>query len=78
MKAYRFDGFTSLDELRLEEEADAEPQRDEVLVRFNAVSLNFRDIALIRDRYPLPHRKGLVPVSDGVGEVVAVGASPSA
>jgi NADPH:quinone reductase-like Zn-dependent oxidoreductase len=74
MKAYRLEDFTSLDDLRLEEEGDPQPQRDEVLVRVHAVSLNFRDIAMLRDRYPLPHRKGLVPVSDGAGEVVAVGA----
>jgi NADPH:quinone reductase-like Zn-dependent oxidoreductase len=74
MKAYRLDDFRSLDDLRLEEEGDPQPQRNEVLVRVHAVSLNFRDIAMLRDRYPLPHRKGLVPVSDGAGEVVAVGA----
>jgi hypothetical protein len=26
--------------------------------------LNFHDIAMLRGRYPLPHRRGLVPTSD--------------
>jgi NADPH:quinone reductase-like Zn-dependent oxidoreductase len=74
MKAYRLDDFTSLDDLRLRDEDDQRPQRGEVLVRVHAVSLNFRDIAMLRGRYPLPHRKGLIPTSDGAGEVVEVGA----
>jgi NADPH:quinone reductase-like Zn-dependent oxidoreductase len=38
MKAYRFDSFDSLDELRVREEADPRPQRGEALVRVRAVS----------------------------------------
>ena len=74
MKAYRLEDFKSLDDLRLRDEDDPRPQRGELLVRVHAVSLNYRDIALARDRYPRPHRKGLVPVSDAAGEVVEVGA----
>ena len=74
MKVYRLVDFTSLDDLRVRDEADPRPQRGELLVRVHAVSLNFRDIAMLRDRYPLPHKKGLIPVSDAAGEVVEVGA----
>ena len=74
MKAYRLHDFTGLDDLKLREEDTPHPQQGEVLVRVHAVSLNFRDIAMLRDRYPLPHRKGLIPTSDGAGEVVEVGA----
>jgi NADPH:quinone reductase-like Zn-dependent oxidoreductase len=73
MKAYRFDSFDSLDELRLREEADPRPQRGEVLVRVHAVSLNFRDLAMLRGRYPRKCVPGLIPVSDAAGEIVAVG-----
>ena len=48
MKGYRLDDFTSLDDLRLQEEDDPRLQRGEVLVRVHAVSLNFRDIAMLR------------------------------
>jgi NADPH:quinone reductase-like Zn-dependent oxidoreductase len=74
MKAYRLDDFTSLDDLHLRDEVDPHPQRGEVLVRVHAVSLNFRDIAMIRGRYPQTHRKGLIPTSDGAGEIIEVGA----
>src|SRR4051812_42407124 len=74
MRAYRLNDFTSLDDLHLREEAGPRPQRGEVLVRVHAVSLNFRDVAMFRGRYPLPHRKSLVPTSDGAGEVEEVGA----
>ncbi|OAI58702.1 alcohol dehydrogenase [Ralstonia solanacearum] len=73
MKAYRLDNFTSLDDLRMREEDDPQPQQGEVLVRVHAVSLNFRDIAMVRNQYPAPHLEGLIPTSDGAGEVVAVG-----
>lgn len=73
MRAYRFDSFDNLDELRLREEPDPRPQRGEVLVRVRAVSLNFRDIAILRGRYPRKAVPGLIPTSDGAGEIVAVG-----
>ena len=73
MRAYRFDSFESLDELRLREEADPVPQRGEVLVRVYAVSLNYRDLAMLRGRYPRACFPGLIPTSDAAGEVVAVG-----
>ncbi len=73
MKAYRFDKFDGLDDLRMREEADPQPQRGEVLVRVRAVSLNFRDIAMLRGRYPRAYRPGHIPASDAAGEVVAVG-----
>jgi NADPH:quinone reductase-like Zn-dependent oxidoreductase len=73
MRAYRFDSFDSLDELRMREEADPRPQRGEVLVRVHAVSLNFRDLAMLRGRYPRKCVPGLIPVSDAAGEIVAIG-----
>lgn len=72
MRVYRFDEL-SLDDLRLREEADTRPQRGELLVRVRAVSLNYRDIAMVTGRYPRPHYKGLIPASDAAGEVVEVG-----
>lgn len=47
---------------------------NEVLIRVRAVSLNRRDIYLIKGQYPMPPRERLVPASDGAGEVVATGA----
>jgi len=73
MKAYRFDDFSSLDDLRLHDEAEPRPQRGELLIRVHAVSLNYRDVAMVKGRYPRAVKKGLIPTSDGAGEVIAVG-----
>ena len=43
----------------------------DVLVRIRAVSLNYRDIAVARAA--IKRVKRIVPVSDGAGEVIAVG-----
>ncbi|ODT87655.1 NAD(P)-dependent alcohol dehydrogenase [Phenylobacterium sp. SCN 70-31] len=73
MRAYRFDKPDSLDSLRARDEPVGEPQRGEVLVRVRAVSLNYRDIAVILGRYVWDAIPGLVPCSDAAGEIVAVG-----
>ena len=73
MKAYRLDDFTGIDDIRLHDEHDPRPQRGEIVVRVRAVALNFRDIAMVRDKYPLPHKKGLIPLSDAAGEVLELG-----
>jgi NADPH:quinone reductase-like Zn-dependent oxidoreductase len=50
-----------------------QPGEHEVLVRVHAVSLNRRDVYVLRGQYPGPMRPNLVPLSDGAGEVVATG-----
>lgn len=73
MKALVIDGAYGLDNLRVVEQPVPKPRRQEVVVRVRAAALNYRDVEIVRGtyhtRFPLP----LVPLSDGVGEVVAVG-----
>ncbi|WP_134495842.1 zinc-dependent alcohol dehydrogenase family protein [Microvirga pakistanensis] len=73
MKALVIDGAYGLDNLRVVERPIPKPRRGEVVVRVRATALNYRDVEIVRGtyhtRFPLP----LVPLSDGVGEVVAVG-----
>lgn len=45
----------------------------EVLIRIRANSLSYRDINILNGNYPLPVKPHVIAVSDGVGEVVAVG-----
>jgi NADPH:quinone reductase-like Zn-dependent oxidoreductase len=45
----------------------------EVLVRVRATSLNRRDLSILQASYGGGGREGLVPLSDGAGEVVAIG-----
>jgi hypothetical protein len=51
------------------------PGPDEILVRTTAISLNFRDKAIIEGLYPRPLSFPLVPGGELAGEVVAVGAN---
>jgi NADPH:quinone reductase-like Zn-dependent oxidoreductase len=50
------------------------PGYRQVLVKVKACSLNFRDLAIARGSYRMPVRENLIPLSDGAGEVTAVGA----
>ena len=43
------------------------------MIRTSAVSLNYRDTDMVAGTYPFKFPLPLVPTSDGVGEVVAVG-----
>src|ERR1700691_875484 len=54
--------------LRLEDRPEPELARGQVRVRLRAASLNYRDL-IVADQ---PPRRGLVPLSDGAGEVVEV------
>lgn len=49
------------------------PAAGEVVVRVRATSLNRRDIMVMRGFYPVGPRETLVPLSDGAGEIVAIG-----
>jgi NADPH:quinone reductase-like Zn-dependent oxidoreductase len=50
-----------------------QPAAGEVLVKMHAASLNRRDVFVMRGQYPMPPREVVVPLSDGAGEVTAVG-----
>lgn len=50
-----------------------QPGPHEVLVRVHAASLNRRDVYVRLGLYPGPKPATLVPLSDGAGEVIAVG-----
>ncbi|KAM0190454.1 hypothetical protein ACHAPI_009443 [Fusarium lateritium] len=47
--------------------------RHDVKIRVHAASLNYRDVELLRGEYPAAIKEGVVPLSDGAGEVIAVG-----
>lgn len=70
MKVYQTDR-QGIDRLQLVELPDPHPGPSEVLVRIKATSLNYRDLATITGKYEGVGT--IIPVSDGAGEVVAVG-----
>lgn len=73
MKAWQLNGF-GLDNLKIAEIATPTPKPGEILIKVSAVSLNFRDKAIVDGIYE-PHLvpKPLTPVADAVGVVVALG-----
>jgi NADPH:quinone reductase-like Zn-dependent oxidoreductase len=74
MRSYHINLGADIEGLALREQAQPKPGPHQVLMRVRAASLNFRDIMIIlRGRYPLPVKPDVIPVSDGAGEVVAIG-----
>lgn len=73
MHTYRLDRPGEIDGIVRHETGEPEPGPAQIVVRVRATSLNRRDLLILQQRYPLPSAPGVIPVSDGAGEVVAVG-----
>ena len=74
MRLYRLPKFDSIDDLMLGEAESPRPARGQVAVRMRATSLNYRDLMVVGGRYGRgTARANLVPLSDGAGEVTAIG-----
>ena len=72
MRAYELPQF-GLENLVAVERGEPRANAQEVVVRFHAASLNYRDLLFAKGVYN-PHAKlPAVPLSDGAGEVVALG-----
>jgi NADPH:quinone reductase-like Zn-dependent oxidoreductase len=72
MKLWQIPAF-GIDKLELVEAPTPQPGRGEVLVKVHAVSLNYRDLMVTQGLYNPKMKLPRVPLSDGAGEVVAVG-----
>jgi NADPH:quinone reductase-like Zn-dependent oxidoreductase len=72
MRAWQFASF-GLDSLEFVERPTLAPGPGEVLVAVRAVSLNYRDLMVVKGMYNPRMRLPRIPCSDGAGEVVAVG-----
>jgi NADPH:quinone reductase-like Zn-dependent oxidoreductase len=75
MKKYHLrKGSTDMSSLELVECDEPKPGENQVLVRVHAASLNYRDHAIVTGNYfGGVLKRDTVPLSDGAGEVVAVG-----
>jgi NADPH:quinone reductase-like Zn-dependent oxidoreductase len=72
MKTFEYRDF-GLDNLLPREREEPRPTGREVVVKFHAASLNYRDVLFFRGVYKPKAKFPVVPLSDGAGEVVAVG-----
>jgi NADPH:quinone reductase-like Zn-dependent oxidoreductase len=73
MQTYRLEEQGGTDKLVLREAAMPRPGPHQTLVRVHATALNRRDTMILNGTYPLTPRGGVVPLSDGAGEVMAIG-----
>jgi NADPH:quinone reductase-like Zn-dependent oxidoreductase len=72
MKAWQIQSF-GIDKLAFADLPQPRPGRGEVLVKIHAVSLNYRDLLMVRGHYNPKMALPRIPCSDGAGEVVEVG-----
>ncbi|MBV9122443.1 MAG: NAD(P)-dependent alcohol dehydrogenase [Planctomycetes bacterium] len=73
MKAFEIRDQFGLDHLVLTEKPEPRPGPGQVLVQMKAFSLNYRDLLVVKGLYNPKLRLPMVPLSDGAGEVAAVG-----
>lgn len=73
MRAFEIREGFGINNLTLVKTANPLPDRGQVIVKVRAVSLNYRDLLIVKGLYnpkiPLP----FVPFSDGAGDVVSIG-----
>ncbi len=74
MKAYELQKTGGIDAWARVDKPEPKPGPGQALVRIRAVSLNYRDLLIAKGGYLQPAVRAVIPMSDGAGEVVAVGA----
>ncbi|HUN83065.1 MAG TPA: NAD(P)-dependent alcohol dehydrogenase [Terracidiphilus sp.] len=72
MKVWQISSF-GIDSLELVEQPTPHPDAGEVLVKSHAVSLNYRDLMMVKGLYNPKMKLPRIPCSDGAGEVTAIG-----
>jgi NADPH:quinone reductase-like Zn-dependent oxidoreductase len=77
MRIWQIPSF-GIDSLALVDRPTPQPGPGEVLVKIHAVSLNYRDLMMVKGVYNPKLRLPRIPCSDGAGEVAAVGDGVSA
>jgi NADPH:quinone reductase-like Zn-dependent oxidoreductase len=73
MRVIELQNSFGIDNLKLAERPDPRPGPGQVQLKMRAWSLNYRDLMVVKGQYNPKLRLPLVPLSDGVGQVAAVG-----
>jgi NADPH:quinone reductase-like Zn-dependent oxidoreductase len=74
MRAYEVGTQKGLDSLRLATRPDPVAGPNQAIVKVGATALNHRDLMIMSARYMGAKPEDRIPLSDGAGEVIAVGA----
>ncbi len=74
MKAYELQKAGSIDGWVQVDKPEPKPGPGQAVVRIRATSLNYRDLLIAKAIYVRPDVAPFIPLSDGAGEVVSVGA----
>jgi NADPH:quinone reductase-like Zn-dependent oxidoreductase len=72
-RAWQIGSPPSIGNLQLVTRDTPQPGRGQVLVRVAATSINARDRGIVGGFFPVGTRKASIPLSEGAGEVIAVG-----
>jgi NADPH:quinone reductase-like Zn-dependent oxidoreductase len=73
VSSYHVTSGAGIEGLSLRTHPPRAPGPGEVAVAVRAVSLSFRELLILRGQYVLPVKPDVIPVSDGAGQVIAVG-----
>ena len=73
MKAWEVYANKGLDAIMLVDRPDPQPDARQVLIKMKAWSLNYRDLLTVKGAYGAKQTFPLIPLSDGVGEVIEIG-----
>jgi NADPH:quinone reductase-like Zn-dependent oxidoreductase len=75
---YRITDLSGIESVKaIKEPLTTELDRDDVLVKIMAVSLNYRDLAVTNATYPFPFSKNVIVGSDSAGKIVKIGSNVS-
>lgn len=75
MRAWQINQEFGIENLTLADRPDPQPGHGQIAIRVKATSLNYRDLMTVKYGGMRGLRLPLIPLSDGAGEVVAVGES---
>ena len=73
MRAWQISQEFGIDNLKLTDQPDPEPGYGQIAIRVQATSLNYRDLMTVKYGGMRGLKQPLIPLSDGAGEVVAIG-----
>lgn len=73
MRVYQLQSNAGIEALAVTERPDPQPGPGQVVVRVRAAALNYRDLLVARGAYGSRQHFPIIPLSDGAGDVVAVG-----